>query len=231
MRSQTDFADGLQPLNLASNANLKTEVPDWIFRSLQLLLRNELRRRDIQHYVANSANAKTVLSVSAAATRLSASRRRLSASTHVYPFVSTLREILHDRLISLIGPESSTQSQVSLTKWVESQSLTVRKLPTLKAVEDIHVHLRIIEAHAMSDSFDYSSTQLLAGWLLPKLQQFTPLAAALEKLNGLAQAVEITTGLGQSEIWGLFLDSASASPTFPHELLQTLKSVEDRGEE
>lgn len=68
----------------------------------------------------------------------------------------------------------------------------------------MQIHLTLMEVHAMAETFDYSSTHILSEWMHAVMQMFPLFASALDKLKTLARAVEITTGLYQSEIWAMF---------------------------
>lgn len=59
-------------------------------------------------------------------------------------------------------------------------------------------------SHAKSSVFDYSSTKLLARWIEQDTEDVTSLSPVFDKLRNLAKTVQLTTGLGQAEIWSLF---------------------------
>ncbi len=104
------------------------------------------------------------------------------------------------------------------------------QLPGLDIIEQMHVHLILVERYSLSETLDYSSTQLLAGWLRPAVQYFPLLAPALEKLDHLAKAVNITSGLGQTEIWAMFRDQPLPSRMIIlQDLLRRFEAVQDPG--
>ena len=82
----------------------------------------------------------------------------------------------------------------------------------------------------MSDTFDVSSTQLLVEWLRPELERSPLLVPAQDELHSLAQAIQLKSGLGQSEIWALFrgCDTRDLRRFVPQYLLQDLQAITDR---
>lgn len=83
----------------------------------------------------------------------------------------------------------------------------------------------------MCVTFDFSSTQLLAEWLRPELDKSPLLAPAQKDLRHLAQSVQITSGLGQTEIWMLFrILGEDISQQIPAELMASLETVDDQGQ-
>ena len=101
----------------------------------------------------------------------------------------------------------------------------------MDAIESMQVHLTLMELHAMAETFDYSSTQILSEWMHTVLRPFPPLAPALDKLDTLAQAVEITSGLYQSEIWAMFRDNGHKRlrDAVAPDLLHALEGIDDHG--
>ncbi|KAK8847475.1 hypothetical protein IAR55_005333 [Kwoniella newhampshirensis] len=180
-------AEFMRSLSIDSslNANIRAEVRGAIFSVLQILLRSEIRHEQVQAWVADPSNAKSVLATSAASIRRGPSRNKEQAGKDVYPFTGTFRAMLRQRLSSML-----TDSNARL----------------LEQLERICVYVHLIEEHGKSTVFDYSSTRLLASWLDEEIKGLPALAPILEILRNLAKAVKLTTGMGQTQIWMLFRD-------------------------
>jgi hypothetical protein len=88
----------------------------------------------------------------------------------------------------------------------------------------------LVEHHASGEIFDYSATQLLATWCRELLERLYGLRDVLPFLQGLAQSVNLTTGLGQAQIWSIFRDGAiqDISQMLSQEDLLQLQSVKDQ---
>jgi hypothetical protein len=73
-------------------------------------------------------------------------------------------------------------------------------------LERTQLLIALIEDHVKSVTFDYSAIQLLANWLGEALITIKAFNAVANKLPDLIAEVRLSTGLGQFEIWTLFLD-------------------------
>ncbi|WVF69714.1 hypothetical protein IAT40_004493 [Kwoniella sp. CBS 6097] len=176
------------PIDISLNPNISCNGQAVIFAALQGLLRNEVRRDEVKVWLSDPVNVKSVLSVSAASTRRGPSRAKPSPGSDVYPFTTYFRETISQQV-----PIMTADGNVSID--------------LLERLERIYVYVHLIERHAQATTFDYSSTKLLATWLEEELQHLPALTPVLEKLQGLAKCVQLTSGLGQSEIWGLLRDA------------------------
>ncbi|WWC59552.1 uncharacterized protein I303_102108 [Kwoniella dejecticola CBS 10117] len=222
------FSNSL-PINISLNDNIRTEHQSAVFHILQTLLRNEGRRDEIQKWLSDSANAKSILAISAASTRRGPSRSKAHAGHELYPFTTFVRESLRKRLPDLI---------------VNQQSVNLQDY--LERLDRIIVYINLIEEHAKQPTFDYSSTKFLAGWLSDELQELPLLSPVLEKLDGLVKSVQLTSGLGQTQIWMLFRDiigdhesrtevtrltelaNRLHDPELRHTVLQALSNITDQ---
>jgi midasin len=101
----------------------------------------------------------------------------------------------------------------------------------LDVVENICLYVQLVEDRARGEAFDYSSTQLLAGWLKSDMTRLPAFAPVMSKLAGLAQAVQLTSGMGQAEIWSLFrLETlVSGEPELMQGLVGSVEGISDRG--
>ncbi|WWD21566.1 hypothetical protein CI109_106052 [Kwoniella shandongensis] len=204
---QVDFASSLS-VDPSLNPNVRAELRGAIFAALQILLRNEIRHEHLQAWVADPINAKTVLATSAASVRRGPTRNKEQAGKDVYPFTGTFRVMIRQQLPAIL-----TNGDTSL----------------LEKLERISVYVQLIEEHAKSTTFDYSSTKLLASWLDEEIKDIAALAPVLEMLQSLAKAVQLTTGMGQTQIWMLFRDVQSdlAGIAEVAKLAQMAKTIRD----
>ncbi|WVQ83143.1 hypothetical protein IAT38_005281 [Cryptococcus sp. DSM 104549] len=175
------------PIDPTLNLNIHSDEQNAaaVFTILQILLRNDARRGQVQAWLGEGVNAKSVLALSVAAAKRGPSRMKQQAGNDVYPFTSAFREVLRQQLSTAVLTESGV----------------------LERMERILVYVELIEEHAKEVAFDYSSTKLLAGWLDQELEGVTLLAPVLEKLQSLAKTVQLTTGMGQAQVWMLFRDA------------------------
>jgi midasin len=98
-------------------------------------------------------------------------------------------------------------------------------------LEHVLVFVTLLEEHAKTTTFDYSATQLLSTWLQKMLQTFPTMAREQEKLQGLAQAVSITRGLGQAEVWSVFREAVAVSDsTLVGQMLELGEKMTDPSE-
>lgn len=109
----------------------------------------------------------------------------MQAGGDVYPFIISFLEIVQTRLASLVS---------------ESPDL-------LQRLDRVFVYVLLMISRAKSSVFDYSSTKLLARWIEQDTEGITSLSPVFDKLQNLAKTVQLTTGLGQTEIWSLFRET------------------------
>lgn len=152
---------------------------------MQTTLRGAIQLRQLQSWIADPAHAKTVLALSAVSSRRGPSRPKVQAGGDVYPFIISFLEIVQTRLASLVS---------------ESPDL-------LQRLDRVFVYVLLMISHAKSSVFDYSSTKLLARWIEQDTEGITSLSPVFDKLQNLAKTVQLTTGLGQTEIWSLFRET------------------------
>ncbi|OCF32527.1 midasin [Kwoniella heveanensis BCC8398] len=184
----------LAPIDISLNPNLVGNEQTIVFAILQGLLRNEVRREEVKSWLSDSNNIKSVLSVSALSTRRGPSRSKPSAGSDVYPFTTYFREAISQQL-----PRVAVE-------YSQSTGLMER-------LDRICVYVYLIEEHAKTSTFDYSSTKLLATWLDEELQHLPALTPVLEKLQGLVKNVQLTSGLGQSQVWALLREARGDGTT------------------
>lgn len=94
------------------------------------------------------------------------------------------------------------------------------------ALEHLTVLLTSLEQRNSGEVFDYSSTQLLAEWIidaLPKHDLFRPISATATTL---AQSLALTAGHGQAQIWTLFREGVVSMPV-GESALDRLSSLQD----
>lgn len=103
-----------QPVDPSLNPHIPSAAQLGVFRALQLLARNSQHGRDLQSFVANPANAKTMLALSSAAASGRASRAKSREGMEVYPAIAQLREQLIAAVNALCKGHSTTPLQVSL---------------------------------------------------------------------------------------------------------------------
>ncbi|WVR04698.1 hypothetical protein IAU60_001709 [Kwoniella sp. DSM 27419] len=185
-RPPVGFAsDGLVDITL--NPNIKAHIRGALFALLQTLLRNQVRQNEVKSWLANPESAKSILAVSASTTRRGPSRNKVQAGSDVFPFTDLFRAKLLEELPKVFSTSSAD-------------------IDFRERLDRICVYVQLIEEHAKSTSFDYSSTKLLAGWLEEDIKCLPFLSPVLAKLEGLVKTVQLTQGHGQSEIWALFRD-------------------------
>lgn len=78
----------------------------------------------------------------------------------------------------------------------------------MSGVDAIATLLSLVEKHAQSITFDYSATQLLATWLREAMDKIPVLASAASLVNALGEAMQLTSGLAQTEVWTAFRDAS-----------------------
>jgi midasin len=171
-----------------------------VFRLMNVYLRNGASQDSINAFVADSANNKSILTLSAISARKGPSRTKRTPGSEVYPFVTMLRRLLTERAGQLCGGQmfdlvGSNRAGPRTNADVQNK---------IDSAEKLLVLLDILENRAKETDFDYSATQLLASWLGEGLAALPELAEAATTLQGLSSSVEIVTGRGQSEIWSLF---------------------------
>ncbi|ORY30348.1 hypothetical protein BCR39DRAFT_598381 [Naematelia encephala] len=196
------------PADASVNPNIPVRHAEFLFRTLQILVRNSSDMLRISAWLAGPSNAHTVLASSASALIQGGSRRKTLPGQEVYPFTSTIRQNIADQLHQIMQVADRSQQD----------------LPDL--LERILVYVQLIEQHSMSPAFDYSSTQLLASWLSLDLASIPALNAAQSKLAGLAKGLAVTSGLGQANIWSLFR-SQKASILFDDEIRTVVDGLTD----
>ncbi|WWC68040.1 uncharacterized protein I206_101959 [Kwoniella pini CBS 10737] len=177
------------PIDITYNGNIHTARQSAVFVILQALLRNEARRSEVQAWLSDSNNAKTVLAISAASIRSGPSRNKAQAGHEIYPFTNYFRELVRQQLPLLIAEHNDNVV-----------------VDHLERLDRICVFINLIEDHAKQPTFDYSSTKLLAGWLHDEVQGLSLFSPVLEKLSSLVKTVQLTSGMGQTQIWMLFRD-------------------------
>ncbi|WVW78385.1 hypothetical protein I302_100339 [Kwoniella bestiolae CBS 10118] len=187
-RIQSEFNSSL-PIDVTFNANIHAEHRGTVFYLLQAILRNEVRQTGIQAWLSDSANSKSILALSALSARRGPSRSKAQAGNDIYPFSSYCREVIRKQLPVLIGAEDHNLNEAHFER-----------------LEKAFVYLLLMEEHAKSTTFNYSSTRLLASWLDEELQALPFFGSILERLQGLVKAVQLTSGLGQTQVWMLFRD-------------------------
>ncbi|WWC86817.1 uncharacterized protein L201_001696 [Kwoniella dendrophila CBS 6074] len=185
---QSDFAGSL-PIDVTLNSNVHTEASGQVFTLLQCLLRNEGRKDEIQAWLSDSANAKSILAISAASIRRGPSRNKAQAGQDIYPFTSYFREVIRQQLPALMGANHASSHE-----------------ELLERLDRICIYVQLMEDHAKNSTFDYSSTKLLANWLQEDIQGVPILSPLLDKLQNLVKTVQLTSGFGQTQIWMLFRD-------------------------
>ncbi|EAL18568.1 hypothetical protein CNBJ2090 [Cryptococcus deneoformans B-3501A] len=178
---------GAMPVDLTLNPNIRavSQRRGAINTVLQTILRGAIQLRHLQSWIADPAHAKTILALSAVSSRRGPSRPKVQAGGDVYPFIISFLEIVQTRLASLVS---------------ESPHL-------LQRLDRVFVYVLLMISHAKSSVFDYSSTKLLARWIEQDTEGITSLCPVLDKLQNLAKTVQLTTGLGQTEIWSLFRET------------------------
>lgn len=172
-----------------------------IVRALQLVLRNASAKAETDAWLADSANSKTVIAMSAQTARRGTARRKPAVGDTVYPFITLLRDELPD----LVLDETADSNAV------------------LSASETTFMLLSLMESHTRTEAFDYSSIQLLAAWLSEQLAKLPSATKPREAVKALAQITELSTGLGQAAIWTLF-----RSGVLPSDQRATLRELADR---
>ncbi|WRT64694.1 uncharacterized protein IL334_001628 [Kwoniella shivajii] len=209
-RIQSGFSSSL-PIDIALNPNTHAQYRGAVFTVLQALLRNETRQEEIQAWLTNPVNAKSVLAVSAVSVRRGPSRNKAQPGNDIYPFTNHFRELFKQQLPAVFAESSDFGSNY------------------FEQLERVCVYVKLIEDHAKSNAFDYSSTKLLASWLNEDLQALSHLAPILEKLQTLVRTVEITSGLGQTQVWMLFRDIVGESSNHAHitRLAEMANDVQD----
>lgn len=174
------------PFDASLDANVALPAPFALFRALQVALRNLASKENTDTWIADTANGKSILALSAHSARRASSRRKPTVGDTVYPFLTLLRDLVPElALSSLSSADPATQ---------------------LGATESIAMLLNLVEEHSKSDTFDYSSIQLLASWLQDQLALLPAsiTKAALASVQKLAKVTQLTTGLGQAPVWSLF---------------------------
>lgn len=104
-----------QPVDPSLNPHVPAEVQFGVYRVLQLLARNYQHARDVQSFVADPANAKTMLALSSAIASGRASRAKSKEGMEVYPVIAQLRDQLVAVANSACKGSSATSLQVSLS--------------------------------------------------------------------------------------------------------------------
>ena len=92
-----------QPFGLSTNPNIQGVTVNGIFRLVQAYLRNGHKITKLQDWLDDSSNSKSVLTMSAAATRRGPSRVKPSDGVNVYPFIKTLRDTLASGLAGIVA--------------------------------------------------------------------------------------------------------------------------------
>ncbi|WVN89377.1 uncharacterized protein L203_104600 [Cryptococcus depauperatus CBS 7841] len=178
------------PIDPTLNPNIRSTARQYsvVFKVIQTLLRNDFLRSEIQAWVSDPANVGSVLATSALSMRQRPASLKTQTGKDVYPFINAFQEVLQQKL-----------------------ALAASHSPEfLQHLDLIFVYVLLIKEHAKYSVFDYSSTKLLASWLeneITSLQLFSPLTS---QLHNLAKTVQITAGLGQSQLWNMFRE---AQPT------------------
>lgn len=167
------------PFDAATNPN--TGAVDFtIFRILQVVLRNSARRAEVDTWILEPTNSKTILAASAATARRGIGRRKATVGDGIYPLLNLVRDSLPELVLN------NADDPAALT-----------------AAEATSLLLRLVEEHCKTETFDYSSIQLLAAWLGEQLVRLDAVKAQ-EAVAGLAKTTQITQGLGQAALWTLF---------------------------
>lgn len=186
------------PIDAATDPN--TGAVDFtIFRVLQIVLRNAAQRADVDAWILDPTNNKSILAASAAAARRGSSRRKATIGDEIYPFLNLARESLPELVLENIADPAA-----------------------LHAAEATLLLLRLVEEHSKTDTFDYSSIQLLAGWLSEQLTRLNA-TKAQQAVASLAKTTQITKGLGQAALWTLF-----RSGQLPADKRQQLAALAER---
>jgi midasin len=100
-----------QPIDPSMNVNLSAIHPYTIFGAVQLLLRNLHRSKELQVFLAQPENAKSILTLSS---RTASGRSRVKmAGSEMWSLISGLRSLIADRLPAILGFEDQAPSPVS----------------------------------------------------------------------------------------------------------------------
>ncbi|WVQ98136.1 hypothetical protein IAU59_005258 [Kwoniella sp. CBS 9459] len=182
------------PIDIALNTNISSDGQAVVFAVIQTLLRNEARREEVKSWISDPVHAKSVLSISAASDKRGPSRIKPAPGSDVFPFTTYFREVINQQLPA-IAVNGSIPSDL------------------FERLDRICAYVCLIEEHAKTTAFDYSSTKLLATWLDEELQYLPALHPVLSKLQSLAKNVQLTSGLGQAQIWALLRDSHDEATT------------------
>jgi hypothetical protein len=102
---------------MSTNPHVQQSHLAPIFRLLQILLRSSVQDQDVQIWLKDKTNSKSVLATSAAAMKRAASRAKQGAGIAVYPFTSEVREMVATSLPTLVGMQEGLSS-VSLAFFV-----------------------------------------------------------------------------------------------------------------
>ncbi|ODO08666.1 midasin [Cryptococcus wingfieldii CBS 7118] len=185
---ESDFVESLfiDP-TFNPNVHSTAQIRGTMFSILSTLSLDKYRQQQLQVWLEEPANGKTVLATSAAAFRRAVTRQKVAAGKDIYPFLFAFSELVTAHIGSI-----ATTSQDSLTKLAR-----------------ILAYVQLIQEHAKSTTFDYSSTKLLAKWIEDEMEGIQIFAPVLETLRNLAKTVQLTSGMGQDQIWTLFRAASS----------------------
>jgi midasin len=169
------------PFDPSLDAN--TPLGEFVLvRALQLVLRNAASRAQTDTWVADPANAKSVLASSALTARRGMSKRKPTVGDGVFPFVALLRAELPTLALDTITADNGSMA----------------------ALETTLMLLSLMEEHTRAEAFDYSVIQLLAAWLGEQLAKLPTASKPREAVKALSKVTKLTSGLGQAAVWTLF---------------------------
>ncbi|WVQ75947.1 hypothetical protein IAR50_005582 [Cryptococcus sp. DSM 104548] len=180
---ESDFVESLF-IDPTFNPNVLStaQTCGTMFTILSTLSLDKHRQKQLQIWLDEPGNGKTVLATSAAAFRRSVTRQKAVAGKDIYPFLFSFSEVVAAHVASI-----ATASPGFLPK-----------------VARIMTYVQLIQEHAKSATFDYSSTKLLAKWVEEEIEGIEAFAPVFETLQNLAKTVQLTSGMGQDQIWALF---------------------------
>lgn len=158
----------------------------------------QAQNASLSAFLQDPSHAKSILARSA--TAVVSGRRKDFAGREVYGFITALRRLI----LEFMEPES------------------------LDLLDQVARLVGMVEMGARSATFDYSSVNLLASWIRDAVQAEPELANAEEVLNRLAQTLQLTTGLAQTEIWTAFQERVVAR--LSSETVAKVDTIRDAGE-
>ena len=156
-----------------------------IVRLLQLFIRNVHLADGAQAFVNDPKNKSTILAKSAHTSQGSA-RRINQIWTTIYPVIRSLSAILNADICWVFAGD---------------QTINHRSVETLELVLGL---VLIVMRESQTIHFNHSAIVLLAAWLRDAILPFSGMQAPMALVQQLCTAMEITRGLGQTDIWSMF---------------------------